>query len=194
VCCRVCPQASPLGCSAHPKSAVARVVCPRVALVRVWQEDGLRHRSVIGSRASTLQPDLGAPCRRTDADLRGLHLFEASRSNQRLFRTVSTAVGSANLIRVHPLRQCPRLLVVAAASSGSHGIRISRPVVPCRTDTQESDRRTRCCKGGQDDSAMRHEAGLPPRHTISQALTSKYAIMVKTRGEVVPGCFDSPEL
>lgn len=60
---------------------MARVVCPRVALVLVWQEDGLRHRPFIGSRARTLQPDLGAPCRRTDADLRGLHLFEASRSS-----------------------------------------------------------------------------------------------------------------
>lgn len=96
---------------------------------------------MIGSRARTLQPDLGAPCRRTDADLRGLHLFEASRSSERLSRTVSTAVGSANLIRVHSL------LAFAGYGTGRSGSARDANKPSCSPVLQRRDLITRCGKG-----------------------------------------------
>lgn len=86
-------------CSAHEKSYSGPRRLPTRGACLSWASGWTQAQAPYWLAGHSTATRPWGPCRRTDADLRGLHLFEASRSSERLFRTVSTAVGSANLIR-----------------------------------------------------------------------------------------------
>jgi hypothetical protein len=116
-----------------------------LSLARDGTGSGTGTGPLLARRLGSLQPDLGSL-----ADVRmqisGVCIcLRQRRRSQRLSEIVSTAAASANLIRVHPLHQCPRLLVVAGSAWHQY-----TPLVLCRTiETLKRGRglRTRCCKG-----------------------------------------------
>ena len=140
--------------------------------------DGLRHRHrpIIGSQARPMQPDLGSPCRRTDADLRGLHLFEARKKQQALVEDYINRrwLGEPNQSLI---RTCVCWLW-QQVHRAPDGTLISRPAVPSTHLREGSDNAV--LQGRVDDSAMH-----PPRQTISQAPTANYADMVRV---AMKGC------